>query len=68
MSSLWTDLLFLHGHISNTDLAGRLSEVKTPPGKPSGHGSKAAKSLRPTRGSSSAKMIDASCTGACAAT
>jgi hypothetical protein len=64
MSSLWTDLLFLHGHISNADLARRLSETKTPPGKPGGQRSKTAKSLRPA----SVKVISQNCTGACAAT
>ena len=35
MSSLWTDLLFMHGHITNLDLARRLAE--TPPAsKPKG--------------------------------
>lgn len=29
MSSLWTDLLFMHGHITNLELARRLAE--TPP-------------------------------------
>jgi hypothetical protein len=30
MSSLWTDLLFLHGHISDWRLARRLSHAPTP--------------------------------------
>jgi hypothetical protein len=28
MSSLWTDLLFLHGHITDPELARRLAEAK----------------------------------------
>ena len=28
MSSLWTDLLFLHGYIANPQLARRLTEAK----------------------------------------
>ena len=34
MSSLWTDLLFLHGHITNADLARRLAQAPAPKPKP----------------------------------
>lgn len=48
MSSLWTDMLFLHGHIADPDLARRLVQP-TPPTTsttpPKTGGSKA----RPTR-------------------
>ncbi|MFC4763399.1 hypothetical protein [Dyella koreensis] len=36
MSSLWTDLLFLHGHIASPELARRLADVPTPQDKPRG--------------------------------
>lgn len=36
MSSLWTDLLFLHGHIANADLARRLAAAPPPAPKPRG--------------------------------
>ena len=38
MSSLWTDLLFMHGHITNLDLARRLAETPKPNKKTSGKG------------------------------
>lgn len=31
MTSLWTDLLFLHGHITDWRLAQRLSPMPAPP-------------------------------------
>ena len=31
MSSLWTDLLFLHGHIHDPELARRLATTPPPP-------------------------------------
>jgi hypothetical protein len=34
MSSLWTDLLFLHGHIANVDLARRLAKAPASAPKP----------------------------------
>ena len=33
MSSLWTDMLFLHGHIADPELARRLAKP-TPPAQP----------------------------------
>ena len=36
MSSLWTDLLFMHGHITNLELARRLAETPKSDKKPSG--------------------------------
>ncbi len=36
MSSLWTDLLFMHGHITNLDLARRLAETPKSDKNPSG--------------------------------
>ncbi len=42
MSSLWTDLLFLHGHITNADLARRLSQAPAPKAKPRGSRSRDA--------------------------
>ncbi|HEY2623206.1 MAG TPA: hypothetical protein VGI53_07150 [Dyella sp.] len=36
MSSLWTDLLFMHGHITNVDLARRLAEMPKSDKKPTG--------------------------------
>ncbi|MFC4529012.1 hypothetical protein ISN76_18390 [Dyella halodurans] len=36
MSSLWTDLLFMHGYISNAELARRLAETPKSDQKPSG--------------------------------
>jgi hypothetical protein len=33
MSSLWTDMLFLHGHIASPELARRLTQP-TPPAHP----------------------------------
>ncbi|WNL46685.1 hypothetical protein RKE25_03335 [Dyella sp. BiH032] len=53
MSSLWTDLLFLHGHIANADLARRLADKPAPAPKPRdrrsrlGFGSSASKSAQP---------------------
>lgn len=36
MSSLWTNLLFMHGHITDVDLARRLAETPKPSSRPSG--------------------------------
>lgn len=36
MSSLWTDLLFLHGHITDVGLARRLAAAPKPAPKPGG--------------------------------
>lgn len=36
MSSLWTNLLFMHGHITDPALARRLAETPKPPTRPSG--------------------------------
>lgn len=36
MSSLWTNLLFMHGHIADADLARRLAETPRPSSRPSG--------------------------------
>jgi hypothetical protein len=36
MSSLWTNLLFMHGHITDPALARRLAEVPKSPSRPSG--------------------------------
>ena len=40
MSSLWTDMLFLHGHIANPDLARRLAQPTPPAAPPKTGGSK----------------------------
>ena len=36
MSSIFTNLLFMHGHITNLELARRLAETPEPTDKPSG--------------------------------
>lgn len=36
MSSLWTNLLFMHGHITDPALARRLAETPKSPSRPSG--------------------------------
>lgn len=36
MSSLWTNLLFMHGHITDPALARRLAETPKPPSRPTG--------------------------------
>ena len=36
MSSLFTGLLFMHGHITNVDLARRLAEAPKPDSRPRG--------------------------------
>lgn len=36
MSSLWADLLFLHGHITDPELARRLAQTETPKPRPKG--------------------------------
>lgn len=40
MSSLWTDMLFLHGHIASPDLARRLAQPTPPAAPPKSGGSK----------------------------
>lgn len=36
MSSLWTNLLFMHGHITDPALARRLADTPKSPSRPSG--------------------------------
>ena len=36
MSSIFTNLLFMHGHITNLELARRLAEPPAPAAKPTG--------------------------------
>jgi hypothetical protein len=36
MSSLWTNLLFMHGHITDPALARRLAETPKTPSRPAG--------------------------------
>lgn len=36
MSSIFTNLLFMHGHITNLELARRLAETPAPTSKPTG--------------------------------
>ncbi|MET3653619.1 hypothetical protein [Dyella japonica] len=36
MSSIFTNLLFMHGHITNLELARRLAEPPAPTSKPTG--------------------------------
>ncbi|MFC5741436.1 hypothetical protein [Dyella tabacisoli] len=64
MSSLWSDLLFLHGHISNVDLAHRLSEIETPPSKPLGGQVKPL----PSKSARAPKAADSTCSTACVPT
>lgn len=40
MSSLWTDMLFLHGHIASPELARRLAKPTPPAAPPKTGGSK----------------------------
>ena len=46
MSSLWTDLLFMHGHITNVDLARRLAETPRSDNKPTGKRQRATEPAR----------------------
>ena len=41
MSSLWTNLLFMHGHIADPELARRLADVPKPSAPPTGKRRKA---------------------------
>jgi len=41
MSSLWTNLLFMHGHIADPELARRLADAPKPPARPTGKRRKA---------------------------
>jgi hypothetical protein len=42
MSSIFTNLLFMHGHITNLELARRLAETPEPTTKPTGKRKRAA--------------------------
>lgn len=46
MSSLWTDLLFLHGHIASPELARRLADTPAPQDKPRGRRERSATPLK----------------------
>jgi hypothetical protein len=49
MSSIWTNLLFMHGHITNLELTRRLAETPDPEGKPKGKRQKVLKAPAPGR-------------------
>lgn len=62
MSSLWTNLLFLHGHITDVGLARRLAETPAPAAKPGGK--RLRKETRRAGGLAPAQVPP--CDGACA--
>ena len=43
MSSLWTNLLFMHGHITDPELVRRLANDPAPSSRPSGKRQRSAK-------------------------
>lgn len=49
MSSLWTNLLFMHGHITDPALARRLAESPKSPSRPSGKRQRAETSATGTQ-------------------
>ena len=67
MSSLWTDLLFLHGHITNTDLARRLADAPPAAPKPRGRRSRLGFG-RPAEQSAQPRVTVSPCGRACSPT
>ncbi|WP_147281693.1 hypothetical protein [Dyella solisilvae] len=49
MSSLWTNLLFMHGHITDPELARRLANDPSPSSRPSGKRERATKAAEAAR-------------------
>ncbi|WP_266180472.1 hypothetical protein [Dyella humicola] len=60
MSSLWTDLLFMHGHITNLDLARRLAETPKSDKKPSGKRERSAGPV-PSTGEEGPALVAGDC-------
>lgn len=58
MSSIWTNLLFMHGHITNLELARRLAEAPGPEVKPRGRRQAAPKQAKPARKGVRAPVMD----------
>lgn len=54
MSSIWTGMLFLHGHITDPALARRLAQAKT---TPKSRGKRRLRGLLPTPSLASNKAI-----------
>jgi len=50
MSSIFTNLLFMHGHITNLELARRLAEAPAPTDKPTGKRKRASTAAATVRG------------------
>ena len=50
MSSIFTNLLFMHGHITNLELARRLAEAPAPTDKPTGKRKRASAAAATVRG------------------
>jgi hypothetical protein len=63
MSSLWTNLLFMHGHITNLELARRLADVPGPSGKPKGKRQRVAKVVASKAEQAPALVNQAGCVG-----
>ncbi|WP_199098556.1 hypothetical protein [Dyella sp. ASV21] len=62
MSSLWTNLLFMHGHIADPALARRLADVAEPKPRPSG---KRLRTTKPAAASSKLPPATALPQGGC---
>jgi hypothetical protein len=67
MSSLWTDLLFLHGHIANADLARRLANAPAPRSAPRGRRARQG-ATTPARQDAQPQMLMSPCGKACSPT
>lgn len=65
MSSLWTDLLFLHGHIASPELARRLANAPTPQDKARGRRERIATPLK-VHAAATAQVQITPCGKACA--
>ncbi|WP_201313523.1 hypothetical protein [Dyella sp. EPa41] len=63
MSSLWTNLLFMHGHITDPALARRLAETPKSPTRPSGkrQRSQATVNRAPSKAASPAALAQGGC-------
>lgn len=63
MSSIFTNLLFMHGHITNLELARRLAETPEPADKPGGKRKRASTSAATVRDAMAAGCGQISATG-----
>lgn len=57
MSSIWTNLLFMHGHIADLELARRLADTQGPSERPQGKRRRTPKAVPARKGDPSPALV-----------